>query len=100
MQLHTSQSPRPRQPAPTKGFSTARICSSIHVPFRLSNKSTRQGLISFRQPLDFQRDHYRNVMQGPLLKRARVVQERLFSRRTIDFSTKRIYWELTRDCSG
>ena len=45
------------------------------------------------QQSDFLKDHDKNVAQSTLLSRGWVLQERMLSRRIVDFSKKQIYWE-------
>ena len=42
-------------------------------------------------------DYSKDVDEGPLNKRAWVLQERVLSRRTICFSAKQMYWECAKD---
>ena len=66
--------------------------SGIPVPFKADKLSTPTGIIFFREYISIERSFRQDVEESPLLNRAWVKQERLLSRRTVDFTSRQIYW--------
>jgi hypothetical protein len=79
-----------------KGFLIAE--SQVTTDFRTSQGSAVQGTVHWRSYSDFVDDYGEYVINSPLLSRGWVKQERLFSRRTVDFCKKRLYFECRVAC--
>lgn len=70
----------------SEGFLSARSCNELTTGFHASPRATDQGTVHWRSYLC---DYDEYVENSPLLSRGWVKQERLFSRRTVDFCKKR-----------
>lgn len=77
----------------TEGFLSGRQTQKVTLGFRVNRNSDIQGEFSFRKPSDFVEDQSEYILNSPLLKRGWVKQERILSRRTVDFSSKQVYFE-------
>ncbi|KAH8879178.1 HET-domain-containing protein [Thozetella sp. PMI_491] len=78
--------------AASQGFLAHRIHSGIPIDFRVSMNGRCEGRVFFRGCSKIASSFREDVEDSPLLRRAWVKQERMFSRRTVDFSSKQIYW--------
>lgn len=75
-----------------QGFLVHSNRSGIPINFKLHKNSTVEGKIFFRECTSLFSSFREDVEDSPLLRRAWVKQERILSRRTVDFSSKQIYW--------
>jgi hypothetical protein len=75
-----------------QGFLVHSNRSGIPINFKLHKNSTVEGNIFFRECTSLFSSFREDVEDSPLLRRAWVKQERILSRRTVDFSSKQIYW--------
>jgi hypothetical protein len=75
----------------SEGFLSARSCNELTTGFHASSRATDQGTVHWRSYPDILDDYNEYVENSPLLGRGWVKQERLFSRRTVDFCKKRTY---------
>ncbi len=76
----------------SQGFLTRAHRLGVPVDFRVSKAGPCEGKIYFRECTEIMSSFYEDVECSSLLKRAWVKQERILSRRTIDFSSRQIYW--------
>lgn len=76
-----------------KGFLSARSENEVTTRFRASQGAAIRGTVYWQSYADFFDDYFEYVINGPLLRRGWVTQERLLSRRTVDFSRKRLYFQ-------
>jgi hypothetical protein len=76
----------------SQGFLTRANRSGVSVNFRVCRAGPCEGKIYFREYTRITTTFYEDVECSPLLKRAWVKQERILSRRTVDFSSRQIYW--------
>ncbi|KAH7115593.1 heterokaryon incompatibility protein-domain-containing protein, partial [Dactylonectria macrodidyma] len=84
--------------AASEGFLNHRNRGGIPIDFRARKSDQCEGIIFFRESITVDHSFTEDVHGSPLLKRAWVKQERVLSRRTIDFSSNQIFWtcRLTR----
>ncbi|KAH6957661.1 heterokaryon incompatibility protein-domain-containing protein, partial [Ilyonectria sp. MPI-CAGE-AT-0026] len=84
--------------AASEGFLNHRNRGGIPIDFRARKSDRCEGIIFFRESITVDHSFTEDVHGSPLLKRAWVKQERVLSRRTIDFSSNQIFWtcRLTR----
>ncbi len=71
-----------------EGFLNLRADHKIAIELDLGKASKVKDIVFFRQPSDFIRDFEENVTKSPLSARGWVLQERLLSRRTVQFAKK------------
>jgi hypothetical protein len=76
----------------SQGFLTGAHRAGVPVNFRVCRAGPCEGKIYFRECTWIITSFYEDVECSPLLKRAWVKQERILSRRTVDFSSRQIYW--------
>lgn len=95
--------------AASEGFLSQKHRSGIPVAFKLRKDSRCKGNIFFKEWTRIVTSFNDEVQHGPLLQRAWVLQERILSRRIMDFTAKQVYWScgLSRqaengqtDCEG
>ncbi|OWT42297.1 hypothetical protein VFPPC_18183 [Pochonia chlamydosporia 170] len=76
----------------SEGFLHKPHRSGIPVNFKVCQGKLGAGQVFFREHTEIMRSFSEDVEASPLLQRAWVKQERLLSRRTIDFTSRQIYW--------
>ncbi|CAK7231198.1 hypothetical protein SCUCBS95973_007830 [Sporothrix curviconia] len=81
----------------SQGFLRSSHRSGIPVNFMARKAGPCDGKIYFREHTQIGGSFYEDVVRSPLLKRAWVKQERVLSRRTVDFSSRQIYWTCRRN---
>jgi len=95
--------------AASEGFLSQRHRSGIPIAFKVRRNSRCKGTIFFKEWARIVSSFDDEVRHGPLLRRAWVLQERVLSRRILDFTSKQFYWScgLSRraengqtDCEG
>ncbi|KAK3384108.1 heterokaryon incompatibility protein-domain-containing protein [Lasiosphaeria ovina] len=78
--------------AASQGFLSQKHRSGIPVAFKVRKDSRCEGTIFFREWTRIVSSFDDEVRHGPLLRRAWVLQERILSRRILDFTSKQVYW--------
>src|SRR3569833_241670 len=78
--------------AAAQGFLARRNRSGIPIDFKVSMNGRCEGKVFLRGCSQIASSFREDVEDSPLLQRAWVKQERILSRRMVDFSAKQIYW--------
>ncbi|CAM1506145.1 Fc.00g057860.m01.CDS01 [Cosmosporella sp. VM-42] len=76
----------------SEGFLTHRNRSGVPVNIKASKNSPWEGTVLFREYSLIGSSFAEDVESSPLLQRAWVRQERILSRRTIDFTSRQMFW--------
>ena len=76
----------------SQGFLAHRNRSGIPIDFKVSKNGRREGRVFFRGCTEIASSFREDVEGSPLRQRAWVKQERILSRRMVDFSSNQIYW--------
>lgn len=75
-----------------KDFFLPECTTRSHFDFRLSKDSEVRGMVHYRESTEISQDYHEQAQRSPLLQRAWVKQEGILSCRTMDFSSKQIFW--------